>query len=298
MKNKKINDNRSVFIILLPYIILFSLFILIPSVASVILSFTDFNTLETPNFTGIKNYIYLFTNDKIFMQKVLPNTLVYALCVGVGGYIISFFLAWCLSQLTKVPRTVLTIIIYAPSMAGGISASSIWTVMFNGEKSGWLNYILLKLQIIDEPVVWLQSTEYLLPIMIFVALWGSMGIGFLSVLSGLLNINYEIYEAGYIDGITNRFQEIIYITIPSIKPQMLFSAIISIVGVFNSGGIGVALSGMNPTPNYAGQLIGDHINDYGFTRYEMGYAAAISVIILISVRLMSKAAETLFKSDD
>lgn len=211
---------------------------------------------------------------------------------------LSFFMAWSLSQLTKIPRTVLTIIIYSPSMTGGVLLTTIWGVMFNGEKSGWLNYILLRLQIIDEPIVWLQSEKYLLPIMIIVALWSSMGVGFLSVLSGLLNINGEIYEAGYIDGIKNRFQEIIYITIPSIKPQMLFGAVMAIVNTFNSGGVGVALSGSNPTPNYAGQLIVNHIDDYGFIRHEMGYAAAVSVIVLLGVRLLSKGAEKIFSSDD
>ena len=168
----------------------------------------------------------------------------------------------------------------------------------NGEKTGWLNYLLLKLQVIDEPIVWLQSEKYLMPIMILVALWGCMGVGFLSILSGLLNINLEIYEAGYIDGIKNRFQEIVYITIPSIKPQMLFGAIMAIVGTFNSTGTGVALTGTNPTPNYAGQLIVNHIDDYGFIRHEMGYAAAVSVVVLLGVFLLTKAVGKLFVSDD
>lgn len=298
MRMRNFFEKHSVLVFLLPYIILFCLFIVIPSMASVVLSFTDFNTIETPDFVGLKNYISLFTNDSVFMRNVLPNTLIYAIFVGFGGYVLSFFMAWSLSQLTKIPRTVLTIIIYSPSMTGGVLLTTIWGVMFNGEKSGWLNYILLKLQIIDEPVVWLQSEEYLLPIMIIVALWSSMGVGFLSVLSGLLNINGEIYEAGYIDGIKNRFQEIIYITIPSIKPQMLFGAVMAIVNTFNSGGVGVALSGSNPTPNYAGQLIVNHIDDYGFIRHEMGYAASISVIVLLGVRLLSKGAEKIFSSDD
>ena len=238
----KLNKHSSG-ILLTPYIILFSLFIIIPILCAVALSFTYFNTIEFPKFIGLKNFISLFTNDTVFMRNVLPNTVIYAICVGLGGYALSFFLAWSLSQLTKLPRTVLTVIIYSPSMTGGVLISTVFGVMFNGEKSGWLNYILLKLQLIEEPVVWLQSEKYLLPIMIFVALWSSMGVGFLAVLSGLLNINNEMYEAGYIDGIKNRFQEIVYITIPAIKPQMLFSAIMTIVNTFNSGGLGVTLSG-------------------------------------------------------
>ena len=291
-------DKSSIAVFLLPYIILFTLFIIIPILAAVGLSFTNFDTVQMPKFIGIKNYIALFTSDTVFMQKVLPNTIIYAVFVGVGGYVLSFFLAWSLSQVTKRVRTVMAIIIYSPSMTGSVMLSTIFGVIFNGDESGYLNYFLLKLKLISEPVQWLQSDKYLLPIMIIVSLWSSMGVGFLAVLSGIMNVNEELYEAAYIDGVKNRFQEIIYVTIPSTKPQMLFSAVMSIVGTFSSAGVEVTLSGSNPTPNYAGQLIVTHIEDFGFLRYEMGYAAAVSVVLLIGIRLMSVGAEKLFGSKD
>lgn len=291
-------DKSSIAVFLLPYIILFTLFIIIPILAAAGLSFTNFDTVQMPKFIGIKNYIDLFTSDTVFMQKVLPNTIIYAVFVGVGGYVLSFFLAWSLSQVTKRVRTVMAIIIYSPSMTGSVMLSTIFGVIFNGDESGYLNYFLLKLKLISEPVQWLQSDKYLLPIMIIVSLWSSMGVGFLAVLSGIMNVNEELYEAAYIDGVKNRFQEIIYVTIPSTKPQMLFSAVMSIVGTFSSAGVGVTLSGSNPTPNYAGQLIVTHIEDFGFLRYEMGYAAAVSVVLLIGIRLMSVGAEKLFGSKD
>lgn len=288
-------SERAVNIILLaPYVILFLLFIAIPVIAAVVLSFTQFNTIEWPKFNGISNYINLFTSDTVFMQKVIPNTIIYAVFVGVGGYVLSFFLAWSLAQLTRWPRTILTIIFYSPSMTGSVLISSVWSVIFNGDKTGYLNYLLLKLNIIEEPVQWLQSSDYLLPITIIVALWSSMGLGFLSMLAGITNINKEIYEAGYIDGVENRWQEIKYLTIPEVMPQMLFGAIMAIVGTFQSGGVGAALSGSNPTPNYSAQLIVSHIEDVAYLRYEMGYAAAISVVLLIFVRVMTKAAEKIF----
>lgn len=291
-------DKSSIAVFLLPYIILFTLFIIIPILAAVGLSFTNFDTVQMPKFIGIKNYIALFTSDTVFMQKVLPNTIIYAVFVGVGGYVLSFFLAWSLSQVTKRVRTVMAIIIYSPSMTGSVMLSTIFGVIFNGDESGYLNYFLLKFKFISEPVQWLQSDKYLLPIMIIVSLWSSMGVGFLAVLSGIMNVNEELYETAYIDGVKNRFQEIIYVTIPSTKPQMLFSAVMSIVGTFSSAGVGVTLSGSNPTPNYAGQLIVTHIEDFGFLRYEMGYAAAVSVVLLIGIRLMSVGAEKLFGSKD
>ena len=294
---KKLFEKYSTGVLLFPYVLLFAMFIIIPVVAAIALSFTYFNTIEAPEFSGLKNYIRLLTSDEVFMKKVLPNTITYSVIVGVGGYLLSFFLAWSLAQITKVPRTILAIIIYSPSMTGGVLISTIWSVIFNGDKSGYLNYLLLNMGIIDRPILWLQSDKYLLPIMIIVSLWSSMGIGFLAILAGILNINEELYEAAYIDGVKNRFQEIIYVTIPSAKPQMLFGAVMSIVNAFTSSGVGVALSGSNPTPNYAGQLIVTHIEDFGFIRYEMGYAAAVSVVLLIIIQLSSTGANKLFGSD-
>lgn len=295
---KNLLRRHSTGILLAPYGLLFSLFIIIPIVAAVVLSFTYFNTIQAPSFIGLDNYINLFTNDNVFMQKVLPNTIVYAVFVGVGGYVLAFFLAWSLAQLTPKPRTILAVILYSPSMTGGILLNLVWSVVFNGDKSGYLNYLLMKFDLISESIVWLQSDKYLLPIMIIVTLWSSMGVGFLAILSGILNVNEELYEAAYIDGIRNRFQEIIYITIPAAKPQMLFGAVMAIVNTFQSSGVGVALSGSNPTPNYAGQLIVTHIEDFGFIRYEMGYAAAISVVLLVGIRLMSVGVDKVLGTKD
>jgi len=228
----------------------------------------------------------------------LANTLKFAVIVGPGSYILSFVLAWILAQLTPRLRTVLALIIYSPSLTGGITMAVLWRIIFAGDSSGYLNSILLRFGMIVEPIVFLQSQEFLLLIMVIVTLWSSMGVGFLAMLAGILNVNQEMYEAGYIDGIKNKFQEIIYITIPSIRPQMLFGAVMAIVGTFASAGIGVALSGSNPTPQYAGQLIVNHIEYYGFFKYEMGYAAALSVVLLFFVYLVSRFAFRLFGSRD
>ncbi len=271
-----------------PYLILFALFIIIPVGAAILLSFTNFDSVNFPDWIGLKNYISLLTSDAVFMQYVVPNTLKFSLIAGPLGYILSFIMAWMLAQITHKPRTILALILYSPSMTSGVAMGVIWKVLFNGDQTGYLNSILLKYGFITEPVQWLQSTEYLMPVMIIVTLWSSMGVGFLSMLAGILNINQELYEAGYIDGIKNRFQEIIYITIPSMKPQMLFGAVMAVVNTFQAGSIGVTLSGSNPTPQYAGQLVLNHIEDYGFLRYEMGYASAISVVLLLFILFCSK----------
>ncbi|WP_404347650.1 sugar ABC transporter permease [Sutcliffiella horikoshii] len=293
-----LQKHASTSIFLAPYLIFFFTFIIIPVVVAILLSFTYFNAIEMPSFIGLANYVSVLTQDEVFMQRVLPNTLMFAVIVGPGGYILSFLLAWMLAQISKGPRTVLALIIYSPSMTAGIAMAVVWTIIFSGDQTGYLNSLLITIGVILEPVQWLQSPDHLMTIMIVVTLWGSMGVGFLAMLSGVLNINREIYEAGYIDGIKNRFQEIIYITIPSMKPQMLFGAVMAVVGTFQAGAIGVALSGANPTPQYAGQLMVNHLEDYGFIRYEMGYAAAISVLLLLFVYIFSKIAWRLFGEKD
>lgn len=291
-------EDRKSYLMLLPYIVLFSVFILVPVMIAVYLSFTYFDVINKPTFTGLLNYITLFTQDEIFLKHVLPNTFLYGLIVGPGGYVLSFLLAWMLAQIQSVPRTLLALCIYTPSMLGQVFIGVIWKTIFSGDQSGWINSLLMQWGLIETPIQFLLTKDYFMLIMIIVSLWSSMGIGFLAMISGILNINQELYEAAYVDGMRNRFQEIIYITVPSMKPQMLFGAVMAIVNAFNMGWIGVTLSGANPTPEYSGQLITNHIDDYGFIRYEMGYAAAISVVLLIIVYAFNVVAHKLFGEKD
>jgi multiple sugar transport system permease protein len=287
-------DGKWILAFLGPYAVVFTIFIIVPIIMAVLLSFTNFNTIQFPDFVGLKNYISLFTYDDVFMQYVLPNTIKFALIVGPLGYALSFFLAWMLAQIPRVPRTILALIIYSPSMTVGVAMQVIWLTIFSGDKSGYLNSLLMNLGLINQPVQWLQSPQYLMITMIIVTLWSSMGVGFLAMLAGVLNTDPELYEAGYVDGISKRWQEIFYITVPLMKPQMLFGAVMSVVSTFQAGYIGVLLSGSNPTPQYAGQLIVNHIEDYGFLRYEMGYAASISVMLLLMIWISSKFVWSIF----
>lgn len=271
-----------------PYWFFFALFIVVPVVAAIGLSFTFFNSIQTPEWIGIRNFIELITLDTVFMRYVLPNTLRFAFIVGPVGYFLSFIVAWMLSHLPKIPRTILAIIFYSPSLTAGIAMAAMWRIIFSGDAQGYLNAILLDWGLIIEPIQFLQSPDMLMTIMIVVSLWSSIGVGFLAMLAGILNVDRTLYEAAYIDGIKNWFQEIIYVTIPAMKPQMIFGAVMAVVGTFQAGAIGVALSGTNPTPNYAGQLIVNHIEDFGFLRYLMGYAAAVSVVLLLMVYGISK----------
>ncbi|BCJ95300.1 ABC transporter permease [Anaerocolumna cellulosilytica] len=294
---RKEYGNKQAYVFLGPYLILFIIFIIVPIAIAIGLSFTNFNTIEKPSFVGFMNYVTLLTKDEIFMQYVLPNTVTYALIVGPGGYALSFLLAWALAQISPAPRTILALILYSPSITSGVAMTALWKILFSGDQTGYINAWLIQAGIITEPIRWLVDTRFLLPIIIIIGLWSSMGVGFLAILAGILNSDESLYEAAAIDGVKNRFQEMIYITIPTMKPQMLFAAVMTIVGAFQNGAIGVQLSGANPTPGYAGQLIVNHIEDYGFIRYEMGYAAAVSVVLLGIVYVFSTVSKRLFTED-
>lgn len=289
-------SNKAGYLFLLPYALLFTIFILTPVLLAVVLSFTNFNAIQFPKLVGFLNYINLITADETFMQFVLPNTVKYALIVGVGGYVLAFLLAWALANLPKVPRTVCALILYSPSMTTGIAMTVLWKIIFTGDQTGYLNSWLMDIGVINEPIIWLVNTNYLLPIVIIIGLWSSMGVGFLAILAGILNTDESLYEAAAIDGVKNRFQEMLYVTIPSMRPQMLFAAVMQIVGAFQNGAIASLLAG-NPTPGYAAQLIVNHIEDYGFIRYEMGYAAAVSVALLLIVQVFSTISKRLFGED-
>lgn len=295
VETKKISRSKkdrreaiTAYLFVLPYVLLFFVFIVLPVVVAIALSFTKFDMISAPKFNGLSNYIYLLTSDEEFMKYILPNTIKYALIVGPVGYMLSFLLAWLLAQIPHRSRTVLALLIYSPSLTSGITMAVVWKIIFAGDSTGYINALLLRLNLIVEPIQWLQNGTYLFPIMIIVALWSSMGVGFLAMLSGILNIDQSLYEAAYIDGMKSKWQEIIYITIPTMKPQMLFGAVMAIVNTFAAGAIGVQLSGSNPTPNYAGSLIVNHIEDYAYLRYDMGIAATLSVLLLIIIYILSK----------
>ena len=297
-KGQKPADSKGAIVFLLPYMFLFGIFILLPIILAVLLSFCYYDGVQAPSFAGLGNYITLLTQDRVLMEHVLPNTIWIALICGPFSLVLQFLLAWSLAHIPPKPRTVLALIFYSPSMTSGATMAAIWKILFSGDRHGYINGLLLNWGLIDVPIDFLQSTTYILPIVVVVTLWSSMGVGFLSIMAGIINNDQEIYEAAYVDGLKNNFQEMIYITIPSMKPQMLFGAVMSIVGAFQAGNIGVMLTGSNPTPGYAAQLMVNHIDDYGFTRYEMGYAAAVSVALLGLIYAFSFVARKLFAPKD
>ena len=274
---RKLYLNRTLYLMMFPYMLLFIAFTVLPVCMSFYLSFTDFNMLEWPNFIGWENYLNLFLEDAIFITAI-KNTLIIAVIVGPGGYLLSFVFAWLINELPGVLRAVVTFVFYAPALTGAIS---IWALIFSSDSFGWANTILKELNIIREPITWLKDPDYILPIVIVVQLWSSLGVNFLTLIAGLKGVNREYYEAGAIDGIKNRWQELWYITLPCIKEQLLFSAVIQISNTLGVGAVTTALCGF-PSVQYAGHTIVNHLSDYTSVRFELGYASAIATILFLA----------------
>ncbi len=260
-----------------PFLILFFTFTILPILASVVLSFTDFNMLQTPSFVGMDNYVRLLLEDDIFLTA-LRNTMIFALITGPLSYMLSFVFAWFISDFKRGLRTFLTFLFYAPSLAGNVYF--IWTYIFSDDAAGFLNAMLLRAGVIRESIYWLSDPGKNMTVVIVVILWLSMSVGFLSFVAGLQSMDKSLYEAGAVDGVKNRFQELWYITLPQMVPQLLFGAVMQISTSFAVGYEAMSLTGF-PSTDYSTHTIVLHILDFGAIRFEMGYASAIAVVLFL-----------------
>ncbi len=286
-------EERSSYIMIAPFMAMFLIFTVIPTIASLGLGFTDFNMLQTPSFVSLDNYRTLFLNDEVFIIAV-RNTLIFALITGPLSYVICYVLAWFINELPGRFRAFMTLVFYVPSITGG--AVGIWQYILSADRYGVLNSFLLNLGIIDAPIQWLMNPDYMMISCIIVQLWLSLGVSFLSFMAGFRTVDPTLYEAGAIDGIHNRFQEVWYLTLPQMKPQLLFGAVMQIAGSFAVGSIQEVLCG-NPSTDYAVHTIMNHISDYGGIRYEMGYACAMSTVLLLVMLLTNKFINKVLSDD-
>jgi len=262
---------------ILPFLLAFCAFTVVPVMSSVVLSLTDFNLIQAPGFVGFNNYIRLFLEDSVFI-KSLTNTFVFALATGPLSYFLSLFLAWFINDMGKRARMTFTFLFYLPSLSAAMF--SIWGLLFSGDIYGWVNGVLINMGAIHEPIAWLKDPRYIMGVVMLVQVWMSMGAGFLAFVAGLQSIDRTLYECGAIDGIRNRWQEFYHITLPSMGPQLLFGAVMQISASFAAGYICIALAG-NPSTDYVANTIVTHLIDYGTVRYEMGYASAIATVLFV-----------------
>ncbi len=273
----ELKRHRASFVLVSPFFLFFTVFTIVPIIIAIALSFSYYNVLESPRFIGFSNYRLLFVDDDIFL-KAIGITLKFAVITGPVGYVLSFMLAWLISQIPIKYRFFYTLCFYTPSITSAVAMSVVWLYVFAGDRKGLLNNWLIQLGILYEPFLWLQDVRSMIYVVIFVSLWMSMGVSFLAFLAGLQNVPKDLYEAGAIDGVKHRWQELIYITLPTVKPQLLFGAVMQVVFSLQVFEVSYQLLGM-PSVLYAGHTILAHLFDYAFIRFEMGYASAIAVVL-------------------
>ncbi len=288
---KKAKRSKMCYAFLAPYAILFTLFYILPVATSIFFSFTYYNILESPRFIGLQNYVNLLLQDDIFLIGV-KNTFLIAVITGPLGYMASFLFAWLINELPRWIRTIAVVIFYAPSIAGNLFM--IFTIFFRGDTYGYINALLMDLGIIDAPILWLINPKYMLPICMVVILWMSLGTGFLSFVAGLQGVDRAQFEAGYMDGVWNRWQELWYITLPNMKPMLMFGAVMTITQSFGVCDVTMNLCGY-PSTDYAARTVVTHLFDYGFSRFEMGYASAIATMLFLVMILCNKAIQSLLR---
>ncbi len=297
-KKKLINDDIMFYLFMTPFMLTFVLFTVIPIASSMVLSFFDYDMVSTPIFIGFENYIRMFTADELFF-KVLANSLKFGVLVGPGGYLLAFLLAWMINEFPRAIRVLLTFIFYVPSLVG--NALYIFQVMFSGDSYAYINNFLISFGFVTEPIQWFQNPSYNFTLIVAIQLWMSMGVSFLANIAGLQNVNTELYEAGAIDGVRTRWHELWYITMPSMKTILLFSAVMQIQTAFSMGALQTTLAGY-PSVNNSVDTLVQYIGDIGGTRYEMGYAAALSVflfaLIIIFRYLIGGLLNLIGKSDN
>lgn len=278
---QSVSDNVAAYLLLAPFAVLFFIFTVLPVLSSIVLSFTSYDMISLPKFVGLSNYLRMFTGDEVF-PKTVVNTLKFSVVTGPVSFILAFLLAWLINEFGKTMRSILSFLFYCPALVG--NAYFIWQVFFSADSYGYANSFLLSMDLITEPIAWLKNTNYNFGIIVFVQLWLSMGVSFLADIAGLQNVNVELYEAGAIDGIKTRWHELWYITLPCMKDILLFGAVMQIQATFSIGAAIQALAGF-PSINNSVDTIVLHLSDVGMVRYEMGYAAAISVVLFLMMAI-------------
>ncbi|MBB6691765.1 sugar ABC transporter permease [Cohnella xylanilytica] len=287
----EVRKHRQSYILLAPYMILFLLFTVLPVCMAIAISFTNFNLLEFPKWVGWHNYARMFLDDEVFLIAV-KNTFLFAGIVGPISYLMCFVFAWLVNELRPKVRAVMTLFFYAPSISGNVFF--IWQIIFSGDRYGYVNGLLLDLGAIQQPIIFLKNEQYVLWIVLLVQLWLSLGVGFLAFIAGLQTVDRTLFEAGAMDGIRNRWQELWFITLPSMRPQLMFGAVMQITASFAVADVSTQLAGF-PSVNYAAHTIVTHLEDYGSIRFEMGYASAIATVLFVVMVGSNKIVQKLLR---
>jgi len=271
----------SSYVMLAPFVLLFIVWAVYPVLSSLRLSFMRYNaicdeTLSPCGSVGFGNYTYLILQDSRF-HKALLNTSLYVFGAVILGLLASLSLSLALQADTRANR-VLRVIFFLPSVTSGIAVVLVWGWVFRGDDIGLLNSLLSSFGI--APVEWLATPSLAIPILIFMSIWGGAGFGMVLFLAGLNAIPAMYYEAAVID-----------ITLPLLKPVMVYVVITGTIGAFQIFE-GVYLLFPTSVGSIGGLkdmalMIVPYLYDMGFNRFRLGYASAVAWILFAIIFTIS-----------
>ncbi len=269
----EMHKNRSAYFMMTPFFVLFIAFTVLPVIGALPTAFTDFKLPGSAAFAGIENFRDLFIENELFISA-LKNTLVSFLITGLGGFVLCIFAAWLISPLGKRLKTVFAVILCLPSFLYG--AFAVCGIAFGEGMESPLNSALMCLGIITSPVDWLNSTPASFLLMQLSKLWGTFGISFLVTLAGFDEAhgcceNAELYDAARIDGLSNRFGHLIFVTIPVSAPHLALAAVLQIAAALSPGSV------FTTTP--ANMTLTDYMLTMGAGEFDIGMASAVGVLI-------------------
>lgn len=281
----KLNEQKWSYLFIAPGVILFLVFIVGPLIASFYWSFTDYNGMHAPRWVGLENYRNIFFHDPRFWKSV-GNTVFYTVGVIPLGVVLSLLLAIAVDQHIRF-KNFFRIIYFIPSVTSVIALSVIWKWLFAGEKYGLINHFLIMMGL--KPIDWLMSPVWTLPAIMIMSVWAAIGYNMIIFLAGLQTIPTTVYEAADIDG-ANIWDKFRYITLPLLKPTMVFVVLIGFIVSFQvferiyimtgtEFGIGGVLDGALTVVAY--------LYDMGFRKFQMGYASALGYIIFAVILVIT-----------
>jgi len=264
---------------LLPNLIGFLIFTLLPVVAALLISLTDWNLLQPPKWVGLQNFATL-AQDPLF-RKVLGNTAIYVLGTVPVQMILALLVAMALNQ--GLPGTLFfRAAFFMPVVTSAVAIALVWRWIYNAD-FGVLNSFLYMLGVSDPPN-WLTSTRWALPSVMIMSVWQQIGFSMVLFLAGLQGVPEHLYEAARIDG-AGPFQRFLFITVPMLTPTTFFVFVINIINSFQVFDQAFIMTGGGPAN--ATNTIVYNIYQNAFQFFKMGYAAAMAWVLFAIIFIVT-----------
>ena len=263
-----------------PWIIGFLVFTAVPMVASLVISFTDWDSLSTPKFVGFGNYVKLFAHDPLFW-RALTHTVYFALVSVPFSLLIALGLASMLAKPFRGARLFRTII-YLPALVPLVAAAIIFRWLFKPE-GGPINSFLSLFGV--KGPAWLLDSNWIIPAIILLTLW-QVGAGTILLIAALQGVPHELYEAAQIDG-ASKMRQFWRISVPLVTPVLFFNLVTGLIGGFQVFAQVYVLTNGTSGPNNASLMLVPYIYQNAFKFYHMGYASSLAWVLFIIVMAFS-----------